>query len=58
MHAALQDVDGNGDIDLILHFNTQTAGIACGAISASLTGETVSEQEIEGEDSVNTVACK
>jgi len=26
-------------------------------MNASLTGETVSEQEIEGEDSVNTVGC-
>jgi hypothetical protein len=28
-----------------------------GITNASLTGETVSEQEIEGEDSVNTVGC-
>jgi hypothetical protein len=29
-----------------------------GLTNASLTGEALSEQEIEGEESVNTVGCK
>ena len=57
VHSALEDVDGDGDTDLILHFNTQDAGIQCGDTSASLTGETFSGQAIQGADSVNTVGC-
>ena len=58
VHAALEDVDGDGDTDMILHFNTQDTDIVCGDTSASLTGETVSGQEIEGSDSIKTVGCR
>jgi hypothetical protein len=53
-----QDVDGNGDIDMILFFSTQNTGIVCGDTYASLTGETLYGQMIEGADFVNTVGCK
>ena len=33
VHAALEDVDGDGDIDLILQFNTQDTGIEIGRAS-------------------------
>lgn len=58
VHAALEDVDLDGDTDLILHFNTQTTGIQCGDTSASLTGETLDGQMIQGSDAINTVGCK
>ena len=58
MHAALQDVDKDGDRDLILHFNTQETGILCGDVSTSLTGETFDGQEIEASDSIKTAGCK
>jgi len=58
VHAALADVDGDGDLDLILHFNTQDTGIECGDTSASLTGETTGGEEITGSDSIQTVGCK
>lgn len=58
VHTALEDVDNDGDNDLILHFRTQDTGIVCGAIEASITGETFSGQKIEGSDSINTVSCK
>jgi len=58
VHAALEDVDGEGDTDLILHFNTQATGIQCGETSASLTGKTFDGQPIEGSDSIRTVGCK
>jgi Concanavalin A-like lectin/glucanases superfamily len=48
---ALEDVDGDGDTDLILHFNTQDTGIKCGDTSATLTGETFGGQAIRGTDS-------
>jgi len=58
VHAALEDVDGDGDTDMILHFKTQATGIKCGDTSASLTGETFGGQMIEGSDSIRTVRCK
>jgi hypothetical protein len=57
-HFALEDVDGDGHLDMILHFRTQDTGIVCGTNSASLTGKTSNGQAIRGSDSVNTVGCK
>lgn len=56
-HAALKDVDGDGDINMILHFDTQSTGIWCGDTAALLTGETDDGQAFEGSDSIVTV-CK
>lgn len=53
-----EDVDGDGDSDLVLHFKTQATGIQCGDTSASLTGKTTGGQDIEGSDSIQTVGCK
>src|SRR5262249_18722740 len=39
LRAALEDVNGDGHLDLILHFSTQATEIRCGDASASLTGE-------------------
>ena len=57
VHSATQDVDGDGDIDMILHFITQDTGITCGNASASLTGEIVSGVRITGSDSIETMGC-
>ena len=38
VHYALEDVDEDGDIDMILHFRTQETGIQAGDTSATLTG--------------------
>jgi hypothetical protein len=54
----IEDVDGDGDDDLVLHFRTQDTGIQCGDTSASLIGDTFSGQSIEGSDSIKTVGCK
>jgi hypothetical protein len=52
---ALTDVDGDGDLDLLLHFRTPDTGIQCQDTSASLTGNTISGQAITGSDSLVTV---
>ena len=56
--SALEDVDGDGDTDMILHFATRSTGIPCGATSAVLTGQTSGNELVEGVDSVRTVGCK
>jgi hypothetical protein len=58
VRSAQEDVDGDGDTDLILHFSTQATGIQCGNVSASLSGSTFSGQVIQGSDSLETVGCK
>lgn len=56
--SALEDVDGDGDIDILLHFNTQDTGIKCENTDASLTGETFYGDAIEGLDTIKIVGCK
>lgn len=58
VQSAPEDVDGDGDTDMIFHINTQDTGIECGDTSASLTGETFDGQAIVGSDTINTVGCK
>jgi len=54
----IEDVNGDGDVDLVLHFHIQETGIRCGDTLASLTGETFAGQAIEGFDSIKTVGCR
>jgi probable HAF family extracellular repeat protein len=54
----IQDANGDGVPDMVLHFDTKSSGIACGATSATLTGKTVGGQQIKGSDAVVTVGCK
>jgi hypothetical protein len=58
VHFALEDVDADGNTDMILHFNTKATGIQCGVTSASLTGKTFDGQMIQGSDSIRTAGCK
>ena len=53
----VDDVDEDGDSDLLFHFNTQETGIVCGDTEATLTGETFGGEGISGTDSINTVKC-
>ncbi len=53
----VEDVDDDGDMDLLLHFNTQDTGIQCGDTSGTLTGETFGGQAITGTDAIRTVRC-
>jgi len=53
--AHVEDVDNDGDLDLLLHFRTQDTGIALGDTEACVTGETLLGVPIMGCDSVRTV---
>lgn len=54
----VDDVDDDGDWDLMLKFNTQDTNISCGDTEATLTGQTFDSVQITGVDSINTVGCK
>ena len=56
--ARIHDANGDGLPDLALHFRTQQTGIECGHTSASLTGQTLDGQAIEGSGAFRTVGCK
>jgi hypothetical protein len=53
----LEDVNGDGRLDLVLHFRTQDSGIQCGDGSVSITGQTLNGIPIQGTDSITTVGC-
>lgn len=55
--AHVEDVDDDGDLDLLLHFRTQASGIQCGDTHVLLSGKTFAGQAIEGADSITTVGC-
>jgi hypothetical protein len=54
----IEDVNHDGEPDLVLHFKSQVTGITCEETSASLTGETFDGDPIQGSDSIKTVGCK
>jgi hypothetical protein len=56
IHYAMEDLDQDGDMDMIFHFETQDTGITCGNTSAYLRGFTLEGQKIEGYDSITTCA--
>ena len=51
----LEDVDKDGDSDLILHFNTQSLQISLTSTEAVLTGQLTNGNLIKGTDSVRIV---
>jgi Tol biopolymer transport system component len=53
----MRDVDGDGDDDLLLFFETGETGIVCGDTTATLTAEKTDGQSIEGTDAVVPVGC-
>jgi hypothetical protein len=52
------DEDEDGDTDLIFFFLVGEVGIQCGDSSVLLKGQTTTGGLIEGEGSINTVACR
>ena len=49
------DVDGDRDVDYLLHFRMQDAGIPPGDAEACITGQTLTGQPFEGCDSIKIV---
>ena len=53
--AHVEDVNGDGRTDLVLHFEVAETGIDTGDTTACLTGETEEGVEIEGCDAIVTL---
>ena len=51
----MEDVDGDGDVDLVLHFRTQDLELDATSTEATLTGSTYDGQDIQGTDAVRIV---
>jgi hypothetical protein len=54
----MEDVNQDGDMDLLLHFRTQELNLTQDSTEATLTGETMDGTPIEGTDTVNIVPKK
>lgn len=55
VHSSLEDVDGDGDLDMVVHFKTQETGITIDDATAGLTGKLFDDTPIEGADAVTGV---
>ena len=53
-----EDVDEDGDLDLLFHFKTQELDLTTDSTEATLTGKTLGEIDIEGTDTVRIVPPK
>ncbi len=50
-----EDVDGDGDIDLVFHFTRGETDLTCDSTEGILIGETFDGESIEGSDSVRMI---
>lgn len=53
----LVDIDGDGDLDVVLHFRTEATGINCGDTTAGLVGLTFDGDEFGGSDAIDVLGC-
>lgn len=52
---AMENVDGDGDMDVLFHFNTQELNLVENSTQATLTGNTTDGRHIKGTDTVSIV---
>jgi hypothetical protein len=50
-----KDVDGDGDVDLVLHFKLRKTSLTCTSTEGTLTGSTFSGHNIAGTDTVRMI---
>ena len=55
--SASEDIDRDGDTDMLLLFRVQQMGLECDGMSVSLKGQARDGQEIEGTEAVKMVGC-
>ncbi len=58
VRSKIMDTNHDGIPDMLLFFRIKDTGLACGQVSAALSGHTVSEVAIEGSDNVRVLPCK
>ena len=58
LKAVFEDVNGDGQLDMLLFFATQQTGIQCGDTACVLKAKTYDQADLEGTDSIRTVPCK
>jgi hypothetical protein len=57
VHTVLTDVDGDRDIDMVIHLRSRETQIPCSASSAVLKGQTTLGDVFRGEGEIRTVGC-
>lgn len=57
-HVAVDDVDFDGDLDLLVFFRSQATDINCGTLFTYISGKTLTGHAIAGTDSVAVVGCR
>ncbi|MFW6069440.1 MAG: PKD domain-containing protein [bacterium] len=53
-----EDVDHDGDLDLVFHFRLKDTTLSCSSTEATLTGLTYAGQAVEGHDSVTMLTTR
>jgi len=56
--ASFEDVNGDGILDMVVHFSVPDIGLRCNDTTLFLLGKTLQGKLIGGADSVVTVGCK
>jgi hypothetical protein len=57
MRDNMQDVNGDGLPDLVVHFSTPAAHISCGDTQLTMTGRTLSGRQVQGAGPIWTPGC-
>jgi hypothetical protein len=58
VRAVFDDVDDDGDTDLLVFFRSGDTGIGCETLFTYISGTTLTGENIAGTDSVNIVGCR